>query len=142
MNEDGRITVSKFLASHTRARVESCENVAIISCASSSLLTRMYELKEPVCNPLIFNVLDLPFREPVTFILYVSVQRTRFAESTHTVFDSHLDINLVQAYEIPLLGNPLVSFPSFVLRCFVVTSQLYHFHTRSQDFFETFLYFF
>ena len=57
------------LASHTHVRVESGYKPTHVS-RDVSLLTRMYELKEPVYNPLILNALDLTFREPVTFILY------------------------------------------------------------------------
>ena len=56
--------------------------------------------------------------------------------STHIVLNSCQVLTSTRAYEIPLLGNPLISFPSFV--CFVVTEKLYHFSSRSQDFFTTF----
>lgn len=63
--------------------------------------------------------------------------QVEFVISTHTVFDSHLNLCSVQAYDTPLLGNPISGFPSFV--CFVViTSKLYHFLTQSQDFFSIF----
>lgn len=40
--------------------------------------------------------------------------QVEFMISTHTVFDSHLERSLVQAYDTPLLGNPISGFPSFV----------------------------
>ena len=54
----------------TRTHELKAQTKDLIFTLCNSLLTRTHELKEPVCNPLILNVLHLSFREPVTFILY------------------------------------------------------------------------
>lgn len=59
-----------FLASHTHVRVESIVRKPPVTI---SLLTRMYELKKPVRNPLILNASRPSSREPIIFILYILV---------------------------------------------------------------------
>ena len=64
---------SVALASYTHARIEKSKNSQDVELVILSLLTRVYELKEPVRNPLILNASRPSFREPITFILYISV---------------------------------------------------------------------
>ena len=126
------------LASHTHARVESFAEYA----QQDVTLTRFSHARTSWKGQSVSHwySTSYTFLSANLLLLYFIFKYSNIGSRlTHTVFDSHLNRSSVRAYEIPLLGSPITGFPSFVCCCFVVTGELYHFQTESQDFFWKFL---